>query len=160
MRALGFPFCAVCRRVINETLTPHLPTKSIFKELKDEKIEKTEKIEKNEVQGAGRSRSSRSSRSWRSREAREDRAQGAEARVEVQKLEIELPKLDEIGGFIDPGDIVQRLDGLEGDVQRLEHFIARADRPDLARGALAAKSDVAARNDAPERRPKSRTREK
>ena len=52
--------------------------------------------------------------------------------------------------WIDPGDIVQRLDDLEkGQVKRLEHFITQAQRPDLARGALAAETDVAARTPPP-----------
>jgi len=48
---LGLPFCAVCRRQIVATLSPHLPPKTIFKEIKDakhEKIEKHEKLEKPE----------------------------------------------------------------------------------------------------------------
>ena len=61
---------------------------------------------------------------------------------------------------IDPGDIVQRLDDLEGQVKRLEHFITQAQRPDVARGALAAETDVTARTAAAESRPKSRKREK
>jgi hypothetical protein len=29
MRALGRPFCAVCQKVIRDTLAPHLPAESI-----------------------------------------------------------------------------------------------------------------------------------
>ena len=160
MRALNNPFCAVCSRVINATLTPHLPPKGIFKDLKDHKLEKLEKIEKHEkiekLEKIEKHEKFEKLEKIEKLEKLEHKELKPE--IEVQKLEIEI-KLDEVGGLINPGDIVQRLDDLEGQVKRLEHFITQAQRPDLARGALAAETDVTAGNAAAESRPKSRKRE-
>ena len=160
MRALNNPFCAVCSQVINATLTPHSRPRASSRTSRTTSSRAGEDREAREVREAGEIEARGVREAGEDREAREDRAQGLKPEIEVQKLEIELPKLDEIGGLIDPGDIVQRLDDLEGQVKRLEHFITQAQRPDLARGALTAETDVAARNDAPESRPKSRKREK
>jgi len=162
MRALNNPFCAVCSRVINATLTPHLPPKGIFKDLKDHKLEKLEKIEKHEkfekLEKIEKHEKFEKLEKIEKLEKFEHKELKPE--IEVQKLEIELPKLDEVGGLIDPGDIVQRLGDLESQVKRLQHFITQSQRPDLARGALAAETDVSASKAAPERRPKSRRRAK
>ena len=118
MRALGFPFCAVCRRRITQTLTPYLPIKTILKELKDAKHEKIEKIEKMEF--------------------KELKIEKFEFK-EFEKRLFEFPKLKDAEidpQVIDP-EIGQRLARLEADVQRLTHFIEREDRPDVQRGALA-----------------------
>jgi hypothetical protein len=130
MRMLNVPFCAVCRRVIVNELTPHLP-KSIFKEIKDHKAEKFEKVEKLE---------------WKElKEFKKEKHEIPEKWHKPEKLEGKELK-PEIEGFKDRGseveiprpEIFERLELLEATVQQLSHFITREQRPDLSRGALQA----------------------
>lgn len=122
MRALGHPFCAVCRRRINQVLSPHLP-KAIFKELKDFKFEKIEKIEKSE---------------------KIEKVEFKEKIERIEKIVFEGPKVKD--AEFEPWrqfDIFERLTRLEASVERLSHFIGIQQRPDLGRGALMAEPDVA-----------------
>jgi hypothetical protein len=130
MRMLNVPFCAVCRRVIVNELTPHLP-KGIFKEIKDHKAEKFEKFEKLE---------------WKElKEFRKEKHEIPEKLHKPEKLEGKELK-PEIEGFKDRGseveiprpEIFERLELLETAVQQLSHFITPEQRPDLSRGALQA----------------------
>jgi hypothetical protein len=133
MRMLGIPFCAVCRRVIVNELTPHLP-KSIFKEIKDAKAEKLEKFEKFERKEL--------------KEFKKEKHEIPEKWHKPEKLEAKEWKelKPEIEDFKDRGseveiprpEIFERLELLETTVQQLSHFITREQRPDLSLGALQA----------------------
>lgn len=140
MRALNNPYCAVCRRRIVETLTPFLPPKTIFKEIKDAKAEKMEKFEKLE---------------WK---------EFKEVKQELKELEkriVEIPKLKDAEGdpWLDPG-IYERLARIEASVERLAHFITQEERPNVARGALAAEPKAAAKRAAPTKAGSTRKRDR
>jgi hypothetical protein len=129
MRALNNPFCAVCRRVIVNTLTPHLPTKTWLKDLKDLKVEKVEKFEKLEfkelkverIEGLEKLR-------------KPERKEFKELKPEVEGLKLDASEVE----FPHPDELWERLDRLELAVEQLGHFITREQRPDLSRGALQA----------------------
>jgi len=127
MRALNNPFCAVCRRVIVNTLTPHMPTKTPLKDLKDHKFEKFEKIEKIEF---------KEHKFERLEVGKFRKPEGKELKLEVEGVkfdasEVEVPR---------PEEIWERIDQLELAVEQLSHFITRELRPDLSRGALQAET--------------------
>ena len=150
MRMLNQPFCAVCRRVIVNELTPHMP-KSIFKEIKDIKLEKTEKFEKLE---------------WKElKEFKKEKIELPEKwkleklhRKEWKELKPEIEGFKDVGSEVEvfqPEDIWQRLELLESTVEQLSHFITRELRPDLSRGALQAEpapEPKATRRSTPRRR--------
>lgn len=137
MRMLSVPFCAVCRRVIVNELTPHLP-KSLFKEIKDAKLEKLEKFEKLEA-----------------KELKEFRKEKLERWEKFEKAELKEWKelKPEVEGFKDFGsevelprpEIWERLERLQASIEQLSHFITREQRPDLSRGALQAEPTKPAR---------------
>ena len=118
MRALGNPYCAVCRRRIVQTLTPFLPPKLVIKDFKDHKLEKVEKIEYKEF-----------------KEFKEFKERKPE-KIEHEKIVVEVPKLKdaEVGGW-QPGEVV--VDPAISTGPQAAHFIPPELRPDLTRGALA-----------------------
>jgi hypothetical protein len=137
MRMLNVPFCAVCRRIIVNELSPHLP-KSHFKEIKDVKSEKLEKIEKLEAKDFKEFAKEKLER-WEKFEKAELK-EWKELKPEVEGFkdfgaEVELPR----------GEIWERLERLESSMEQLSHFISRDQRPDLSRGALQAEPSKPAR---------------
>lgn len=136
MRALNNPFCAVCRRRIVQTLTPHLPHKTIFKDIKDAKHEKFEKFE-----------------------LKERKIEKIE--FEGHKRVFEIPKLKDAEN--EPWweiEIQERLNRIEATVERLAHFITPEERPDVSRGALRGERDVAPADAVPEKTSRARKRSK
>jgi hypothetical protein len=129
MRALNNPFCAVCRRVIVNTLTPHLPTKTSLKDLKDFKVEKIEKLEKLEFKELKVERVE----GWE-KFRKPERKEFKELKPEVEGLKLDASEVE----FPHPDELWERLDRLELAVEQLGHFITREQRPDLSRGALQA----------------------
>jgi hypothetical protein len=123
MRMLGVPFCAVCRRVIVNELTPHMP-KSLFKEIKDAKFEKLEKIELKEFRREKFER-------WEKWD-KPERKEFKELKPEVEGLKLDASEVE----IFQPEEIWQRFTELELKVEQLSHFITREQRPDLTRGAL------------------------
>lgn len=123
MRMLGVPFCAVCRRVIVNELTPHMP-KSLFKEIKDAKFEKLEKIELKEFRREKFER-------WEKWD-KPERKEFKELKPEVEGLKLDASEVE----IFQPEEIWQRFTDLELKVEQLSHFITREQRPDLTRGAL------------------------
>ncbi len=150
MRMLNVPFCAVCRRVIVNELTPHLP-KGVFKEIKDAKFEKFEKIEKLEWKELKEFKKEKHelSEKWQKPEKLE-RKEWKELKPEIEGLKLDASEVE----VLRPEDLWQRLELLESTVQQLSHFITREQRPDLSRGALQAE---AAAPKPRTRRPASRT---
>jgi hypothetical protein len=147
MRMLGVPFCAVCRRQIVATLTPFLPPKTIFKEIKDAKHEKLEKFEAKEFKLEKIEKPELKEfklEKVEKRELKEFKPEKIE--VEGKRLDAEFPKLKD--GEIDPwrdlDDIRNRVAQVETTLARLTHFITPEMRPDLSRGALRAEADVGA----------------
>jgi hypothetical protein len=146
MRMLGVPFCAVCRRVIVNELTPHMP-KSLFKEIKDAKFEKLEKIELKEFRREKFER-------WEKWD-KPERKEFKELKPEVEGLKLDASEVE----IFQPEEIWQRFTELELKVEQLSHFITREQRPDLTRGALQgepAKPTAARRSTGTTRRRKPR----
>jgi hypothetical protein len=145
MRELNNPFCAVCRRRIVETLTPHLPPKSIFKDLKDIKYEKLEKFEKFEIKEFHYDK-------HRIKEWKPEKLE-----IEIGKPVVEIPKTKdaEIPSWQET-ELRERLSRLEASAAQMAHFITPEQRPDLSRGALRGEPDVAERpSRAPKKAPKA-----
>jgi len=140
MRALSNPFCAVCRRRIVETLTPHLPPKTIYKDLKDLKYEKIEHKEFHEKHWI---------KEWKPEKLE---VEGGKPVVELPKTkdaELQIPSWHQT-------ELQERLSRIEATVARMAHFITPEQRPDLSRGALRGEPDVAERRSrAPKKEPKA-----
>lgn len=148
MRVLGAPYCAVCRREIVAKLTPHLPPKTIFKDIKDakhEKLEKLEKLEKHEKLEVKDHKLEKIEKP-ELKEVKLEKLEFEGKRFEPEKGLVEIPKLKdaEVFPWQQFEDIEQRITRVESTLVRLEHFITPEMRPDLSRGALRGEADVGA----------------
>lgn len=109
-------------------------TKRIIKEIKDGKEGKREKFEIKELK----------ERKLEKREAKEIRPEKIRIREKPFREKDLIEQIERPGEVVINPAVEDRIQGLEGQVEELKHFIVGELRPDLGLGALAGEPDLAA----------------